>query len=613
MTDARQPIRIGGASAFLGDTAYATAQLLAVPGLDYIVYDFLAEVTLSVLARSRAKSPDRGGYAADFVNVVLRQNLREIAAKGIRIVANAGGLNPQACGASVRALVAELGLDLQVAVVSGDDILPRIADFQAAEMFTGRPMPERLMSANAYFGGVPIAQALALGADIVVTGRIVDSALALGPLMHAFGWSATDPMRMAQGTTAGHLIECGAQITGGTYTDWFDGGDWSNIGYPVVECFEDGRMVVTKPAGTGGIVSRGTVCEQLLYEVDDPANYIVPDAVCDFTQVRVREIGPDRVEVTGVIGRRPTDDYKVCATLQDGYRCIVVLPVVGMHAREKAQRQAEALLARNAREAAARGFAPFTNQHIELLGLEASYGANARPVDSREVIARIVVDHPQRDALDLLAMDALSPTTSMAPGSTGWHGGRPTVFPMMRVFSFLAPKAKIVPQVDFGGRQFSVAAWQGGGAADGTRALAKPVDRAAAAGQPMRTLRLVDLAWGRSGDKGNRFMMAVVARQPDYLHWIKRALTPERLGAFMNHVFDRPDAPVVQIFDVPGIDAINLLFHDALRGGQMASPRLDPLAKAMAQQVLEFEVEVPLDLPVIPYQERFAKATAGHR
>lgn len=613
MTDVRRPVKLGGASAFLGDSPYATAQLLTVPDLDYLVYDFLAEVTLSVLARSRSKSPDQGGWAPDFVNIVLRENLPEIARRGIRVVANAGGLNPKACGDAVRALVAELGLDLRVAVVSGDDILPRIGEFDACEMFTGASQPAKLLSANAYLGGEPIAKALALGADIVITGRIVDSALALGPLMHAFGWSPDDPTRMAQGTTAGHLIECGAQITGGTYTDWFDGGDWSRIGYPVAECFEDGRMVITKPAGTGGIVSRGTVCEQLLYEVDDPANYVVPDAVCDFTQVIVREIGPDRVEVTGVVGRPATDSYKVCATLQDGYRCVVVLPVVGMNARHKALRQAEALLQRNEREAAARGLAPFTTRHIELLGLEASYGANARPLDSREVIAKIVVDHPQRAPLELIAVDALSPTTSMAPGSTGWYGGRPQVFPMMRVFSFLAPKAAIAARVEFEGQVHVLGDWRGGGQVDPTRALLAPAQLQplpSNAGEPMQTVRLVDLAWGRSGDKGNRFMMAVIARQPEFLPWIKQALTPARLGAFMNHTFDRPEAPVVQVFDVPGIGAVNLLFHDALRGGQMASPRLDPLAKAMGQQVLEFELEVPAAWSIVRHQAQFEAAAA---
>lgn len=611
MTDVRRPIKLGGASAFLGDSPYATAQLLTVPDLDYLVYDFLAEVTLSVLARSRSKNSAQGGWAQDFVNIVLRGNLPEIARRGIRVVANAGGLNPKACADAVRALVAELGLNLRVAVVSGDDILPNIAEFNALEMFTGAPQPENFLSANAYLGGVPIAKALALGADIVITGRVVDSALALGPLMHEFSWASDDATRMAQGSTAGHLIECGAQITGGTYTDWFDGGDWSRIGYPVVECFEDGRMIITKPEGTGGIVSRGTVCEQLLYEVDDPANYVVPDAVCDFTQVKIREVGVDRVEVTGVIGRAATDSYKVCATLQDGYRCVAVLPVVGMNARQKALRQAEGLLQRNEREAAARGFTPFTTRHIELLGLEASYGANARPLDSREVIAKIVVDHPNRAALELLAVDAMSPTTSMAPGSTGWHGGRPQVFPMMRVFSFLAPKAGIPAQVDFEGQAHVLDAWHGGGKIDATRALLETVKRQtppAEADEPMQTVRLVDLAWGRSGDKGNRFMMAVIARQPEFLPWIQRALTPEKLGAFMNHTFDRPEAPVVQVFDVPGIDAINLLFHDALRGGQMASPRLDPLAKAMGQQMLEFELQVPARLKVTSHQSRFEAA-----
>ncbi|NYT23114.1 DUF1446 domain-containing protein [Alcaligenaceae bacterium] len=612
MRDLKKVVKIGGACAFLGDTPYATAQLLGVPGINYLIYDYLAEVTLSVLARARAKNPDKGGYAAEFVNIVLRENLAAIAAGGVRIVTDAGGLNPQACAAAARSLISELGLKLKVAVVSGDDILGRVSELGAPEMFTGAQVPAKLMSANAYLGAVPIAQALEMGADIVITGRVSDSALALGPLMHEFGWSEDDYLRMAQGTLAGHLIECGAQVTGGTFTDWFDGADWSDIGYPVIECGADGSMVVTKPAGTGGIVSVGTVSEQLLYEVDDPANYLVGDVNVDLTGVQLRQLGKDRVEVSGVIGRAPTDTYKVCATYQDGYRCIVTLPVVGVDAGAKAWRQARAVLRRSERAAMAKGFEPYRTRHIELLGMEASYGDNARPLSTREVISKIVADHALREPLEILALDSMSPTTSMAPGSTGWHGGRPAVAPMMRVFSFLVHKSEVPARIEMDGEVRTVSHWQGGGEVDRGRALRSPAAGGAAAGAgATRTVRLVDLAWCRSGDKGNRFMLAVIARRPEYLPWISRALSEERVIAFMRHVFDDPAKASIEVFEAPGVHGLNLLFHDALRGGQMASPRLDPLAKAMAQQLLDIDVEIDMGVEVTTHAQRYAAAVAA--
>ena len=603
MTTASTLVKIGGACGFTGDSPYATPQLLQVPGLNYLIYDYLAEMSMGIYARSRAKGAGHPGYAADFVEVMMRPNLRTIAAKGVKVVANAGGIDPLGCAAALRALVAELGLPLKVAAVHGDDLLPRIEEFRTADMFSGRVLPDRLSGANAYLGAAPIARALALGADIVVTGRVADSALALGPLVHAFGWSPTDFEKMAQGTTAGHLIECGAQVTGGTFTDWFEAGDWSTIGYPVAEVHADGRIFITKPEGTGGVVNIGTVSEQLLYEVDDPANYHVGDVIVDFTGVTLHAAGPDRVEVRGVQGRQPTDFYKVCATAQSGYRCMALAPVLGIDAGAKARKQAEALVDRNERAIVAAGFGPFSSRSIELLGLEASYGANARPLASREVVAKIVVDHPKRQALEMFRHDALSPITSMSPGSTGWHFGRPSVYAVMQVFSFLAPKAKVPALVEFEGRTETLTEFQGGGAGEPQRARITAVDATPAADGPLRKVRLVDLALARSGDKGDRFMAAIIARKPAYLPWIRAALAPQRLVDHMRHVFDGKEGSVER-YDVPGIHAINLVFSGALSGGQLASPRLDALAKGMGQQLLDMELEVPVSLDVVPYEQR---------
>lgn len=601
MTVSSKPIKLGGAAGFIGDSPYGTPQLLQVPDIDYLVYDYLAEVSMGIFARSRSKNPNAPGYAVDFIEVMMRNNLKTIAEKGVKVVANSGVLDPVGCANALRAVIDELGLQLKVAAVYGDNILDRIEEFRAPEMFSGEPLPERLSGANAYFGAVPIARALDRGADIVVTGRISDSALVLGPLMHEFGWKETDYDLLAQGTLAGHLIECGPQVSGGTYTDWFEGSDWSNIGYPIAECYADGRLFITKPEGTGGVVNTKTVSEQTLYEVDDPANYIVGDVIVDLTGVTVHAAGENRVEVRGVRGRQPTDYYKVCATYQKGYRCMALAPVVGVDAGPKAQRQADALIDRNEREIQRAGFDPFTLRHVELLGLEASYGANSRARGAREVVAKIIVDHTNPKALNMFRLDSLSPIVSMAPGSTGWHFGRPSIYPVMQVCSFLAPKSRIPAKIDVDGEEEIIEQWHGGGSVEPERALSV-ADTSAAENSNgnMRRMRLIDLAVARSGDKGDRFMAAIVARKPEYLPWIKRNLTVPNVMSYMEHVFDGRNGDLT-LYDVPGLNALHLLFNNSASGGQLASPRLDALAKGIAQQLLDMVVEVPDTLSVEPY------------
>ena len=261
-------LRIGGASGFWGDAARATPQLLAVDGLDYIVYDYLAEITMSIMARARAKDESRG-YALDFVSAAMQPNLATIAERRIKVISNAGGVNPQACAEALRQLIAQQGLDLRVACVVGDDLMDSAAQLAAAgitEMFSAEPFPplEKLQSINAYLGAFPIAQALAAGADIVVTGRCVDSAVTLGACIHAFGWGRDDLDQLAMGSLAGHILECGPQATGGNFTDWEQVPDMANMGYPVAEISADGSFVCNKPVGTGGLVSVGTVSEQML-------------------------------------------------------------------------------------------------------------------------------------------------------------------------------------------------------------------------------------------------------------------------------------------------------------------------------------------------------------
>ena len=341
-------VRIGGATAFFMDSATAVPQLLRGGNCDYMIFDCLAEGSMGLFGRISAANPD-GGFPPDFVDIYIKPYLAEMMAQGVKIVANAGGVNPRGCVAAIEKAAAELGLKPRIAMVEGDDLRPRIDEMRAAghrDMFSGVEFPEKILSINAYLGGFPIAAALAKGADIVITGRVVDSAVVLGPLIHEFGWKPEDHDLLAAGTVAGHLLECGAQVTGGTHTDWRAVPDWSNIGSPIAECRADGSFTMTKPDNTGGLVSVGTVAEQLLYEVSDPQAYFVPDTTCDFSGVELKEIAPNRVHVSGARGRPPTATYKVCVVYEGGWRAVAMQPIIGVEAVAKAERQSAALFDR---------------------------------------------------------------------------------------------------------------------------------------------------------------------------------------------------------------------------------------------------------------------------
>lgn len=586
-------VRIGGASAFLGDSSMAVPQLVRSGLCDYIVLDYLAEVTMSYLARAKAKRPDTG-YAADFVEM-MAENIRDIAAHRVKVIADAGGVNPEACRQAVEKVAAEAGINLKIAVVAGDDLMPRLEEIRGrkpVEMFSGEAFPQKLMSMNAYLGGAPIARALALGADVVITGRVVDSALTLGPLIHEFGWSLDDYDRLAQGSLAGHINECGAQATGGLHTDWEAVPDWANIGYPILECFEDGSFIVTKPPRTGGLVTPATVGEQLLYETGDPQAYLLPDVACDFTTVQITQEGPNRVRVSGATGRPPPATYKVCATHHAGWRCIAVLPVIGIDAGPKAERQAEAIIERTRRMLREKNLGDYSQVMIEPLGTETTYGAHARIQGSREVVCKIAVEHAEKQGVEIFAREINSPMTSMSPGATGWFGGKPAVTPVVKLFSFAWPKAEVTPVVGTaaGTETFKVPVEGGFETATITKPATPPIP---APGGEMVELPLIRLAWGRSGDKGDKFNAGIIARKPDYLPWIRAALSETAVQAWYAHCFVGARAPKVERFELPGIHALNFLMHEALGGGGTASLRLDPLAKGMAQQLLEFPVPVP--------------------
>jgi len=593
--DGKKVVRIGGATASFSDTALSVPQLLEKGRLDYLIFDYLAEGSMGIFGRMQAADPS-AGFGTDFLTVHVGPYLGEIADKGIKVVANAGGVNPAGLAAALERMIAEAGLDLKVAWVGGDDLRPSIAELKAAghrDMFTGAPFPDAVISANAYLGAFPIAAALAKGADIVVTGRVVDSAVVLGPLIHEFGWRADDLDLLAAGTLAGHLLECGAQVTGGTFTDWRDVADWANIGFPIGECHADGSLIITKPEGTGGLVSVGTVAEQLLYEVTDPADYIVADVRCDFSDVRLEQVGPDRVRVTGARGRPPTDSYKVCVTFDCGWRAVAYQPIIGEEAAAKAERQAEALFNRARALLRARNLPDFSRTEVLTIGAEASFGAHAHPGTAREIVSKLVVDHPERQGAEIFAREQWAGISGMSVGTSinlATH-----VLPMTGVFLFLLNKREVTAQMTIAGTTETVTAATGEPFLPQTlpNPAPVPIGEAGAEGIPVD---LVRLAWARSGDKGHLFNVAVIARKPEYLPWIRAALSAEAIGEWYRHLGSDGQPPRADRYDAPGLHALNFVLHDALVGGINASTRLDPAAKGMAQMLLRFPVRVPAKL-----------------
>ena len=584
---------IGGASGAWGDSPMGIGQLLTAD-VQYLMMDYLAEVTMSLLARARQKDPE-AGYPPDFVGY-LKPHLGALAKRGIKVASNAGGVNPQACKRALEAACREQGVSLKVAVVEGDDLMPMIDTLRAEgvrEWVSGAALPARLLTANAYLGALPIAAAFAGGADIVITGRSVDSALALGILIHEFGWAADDYDRLAAGSLVGHILECGPQTTGGVFTDWEQVPDWHNIGYPIAECSADGSFTLAKPAGTGGLISPATVAEQTLYEVGDPAAYLLPDVSADFSGVQLRQTGVNRVHVSGARGRPPSAQYKVSATYQDGARAVAMVAIVGLDAARKAERTAEALVARARMVFAERGIADFSAVHVEVLGAEASYGAASRARAAREVVLRLSVEHADAKALGLFAREVGSSGLSFAQGTAGLIGGRPKPSPVVRLFSFFIDKTRLAPiTVQIGdAAPFAVAVPAGNGVAADAGAAATPPPPPAA---PIATgdqveVPLMRVAHARSGDKGDSSNIAIFCRQPHYVDHLRSILTPERIAAhFAGTVAGR-----VRRFEAPGLNAFNFLLEEALGGGGMASNRIDPQGKAYGQRALEMLVSVP--------------------
>ncbi|XP_059211135.1 uncharacterized protein LOC131989817 [Centropristis striata] len=594
-------VRIGCASGFWGDTATSVPQLVYGGQLDFLVFDYLSEITMSLLTAVKAKTPTLG-YAPDFVHLALAPFINDIHRNGVRVVSNAGGVNPLACAEAIQEVVKKAGLDLKVAVVTGDDLMPHRSSLSAVKMAADgsrQQLPKTLHSMNAYLGAVPIQRCLDGGADIVVTGRCVDSAVALGPLMHAFGWEKTDYDLLAAGSLAGHLIECGAQSTGGIFTDWHKVPDWDNMGFPVVECSSDGSFVLSKPPKTGGLVCFGGVAEQLVYEIGDPRRYLLPDVVCDFSQVVIKEVpGVEggAVRVTGARGSAPTPDYKVCATYMDGFRATAVCPVGGPRAEEKARRTADSIIKRTKRMFKQLKFEDFSSVNVQILGAEDTYGPNARSKGSREAVLWMSVHHKQKKALELFSREVAPAGTGMAPGLTGIVGGRPRVSPVLKPFFFLHPKSELKVDLHVDGQLESLSEAE----PDAPEQEAPPpsAQDEPDAGLPSgpHSYRLEELAFTRSGDKGDSANIGVIARHPLFFPYLKKHLTSSVVEEYFSHLIKPGVSDAVTRYTLPGIHGLNFVLQSSLGGGGVASLRSDPQGKAYGQMLLDLKLRGLPDL-----------------
>ncbi|MCB9914797.1 MAG: DUF1446 domain-containing protein [Planctomycetes bacterium] len=444
-------VLIANGQGFWGDSILGPVRLVNEGPLDYLTLDYLAEVTMSIMQKLKSRDPSKG-YATDFVALVDRV-APQLVAKGIKVVANAGGVNPHACKDAVLATLAKHGFHgVKVAVVEGDDILADLDALMAAgerfeNMDTGAPLStvrDSVTSANVYLGAFPIAEALDQGAQIVITGRGTDPGLVLGPLIHEFGWTRDDHDLIAAGTVAGHIVECGAQCTGGNYTDWRDVPDMARIGYPIIEAAADGSFVVTKHAGTGGMVTVSTVTHQLMYEMGDPHAYITPDGVADFTSFTLEQEGPDRVRVSGVKGAPPTPTYKVSMSYHDGWKAVGQLTVSGPDAVAKAELCAEVVWQRLALDGCE--YAE-DERMVELVGAGVCHAGIGAPREPEEVVLRMGVKGPDRAKVDRFGPELVPLVTSGPPGVTGFAGGRPKATEIIGYWPALLSKERVHTQV----------------------------------------------------------------------------------------------------------------------------------------------------------------------
>jgi hypothetical protein len=587
-------VRIANASGYWGDDPEALYRQVTGGPIDYVSMDFLAEITMVILQRQRARDP-KAGFAYDFVRQ-LERALPAIVERGITVVVNAGGINPSGCAEAIETMCKAAGVALPIGVVSGDDILPRLDELHAGgaafdHMDGERHYDEirgRVVAANAYLGARPVVEALRGGARIVVTGRTTDAALILAPLVYEFGWAWDDWDRLAAGLAAGHILECGAQTTGGNFTDWQRLPSMLDTGYPIAEAYPDGSFVVTKHPGTGGSVTPRTVTEQLLYEIGDPRAYLTPDVSTDFTALQLTQDGPDRVRVTNARGTPPPPTLKLSMVYRHGYRAVGTVLISGPNVIAKGERLAEMVWHRVGTE--------FADRRTDFIGVNACWGGAAAPIEPNEIVFRIGVADADRKKLERFATNLLGFALQGPPG-LGIFGGRPEVQEAYGFWPALLPREQLTARVALrqnGEEQVTAVPMtlDGGGRAPRPSEDPAPTEGTSDRSSRARTVRLGTIAYARSGDKGDHANIGVAARSPDAYAFLRETLSAKRVKAFYQ---DLVKGGVVR-YELPNLLAFNFMLHNALGGGGTLSLRVDHQGKTLAQGLLMMEIDVPDDV-----------------
>jgi hypothetical protein len=585
-------IRIANAGGYWGDDLSQFRRQVELGPVDVVTLDFLAEITMSIMQKQRARDPE-AGYARDFIAQV-ESTLDLLLQRNVRVVTNAGGVNPAACRRAIIAAAAKKGRAIHVAAVAGDDLLPRLDELVGAgarldNMEDGRALStvrERVSSANAYFGAWPVVEALKSGAQIVVTGRCTDTGITLAPMIHAFGWKPDDWDRLAAGIVAGHIVECGAQCTGGNFTDWRDIPRFAEIGYPVLDVHADGSFVVTKHDGTGGAVTVRTVKEQLVYEMGDPRSYITPDVVADFGSVRLEQQGRDRVRVWGIKGRPAPPSLKVSAAYADGWKANGTLIVSGPEALEKAQAFAELFWARL-------GLA-FEATLTEFVGASACWGPLAPETDAPEILLRLGAR--DQDHAKIEAFSKMVPAVILSgPPGVAVTGGRPQAQEVVAYWPALLPRELLRPALitAAGERRLDwptpLVPMTEPARLDPPRWPEAHAGNRAPGGDETVTVPLAELAHARSGDKGDTANIGVIARAPEIYPWLAATLSAKRVK---QHFAGICDGEVVR-HEVPNLWALNFLLGQSLGGGGTVSLRLDAQGKTLSHALLAMTVRAP--------------------
>ncbi len=585
----KDKIVIANCGGFWGDDPTAARRQVEGGHLDYLVMDYLAEVTMAILQKQKAKKPD-AGYATDFL-VQMREVLQQCMARGVRIIANAGGVNPLACRAAFEKLAAELGVadKVKVGVVLGDDIYPDLDAVQAsgealAHMDTGRPLTDvraKVLSANVYLGAAPIVKALEMGANVIVAGRVTDTAVTLAPLMHEFGWAPDDWDRVAAGVIAGHIIECGTQCTGGNFTDWKLVPTFKNIGFPIVEGHADGSFVVTKHPGTGGLVSVHTVSEQLVYEMGTPA-YISPDAVARFDSITLTQEGPDRVRVSGARGAPAPEKLKVSISYEDGYRAFGRLMVTGPDALTKAKKVAEVFWE------CVGGKELYADAREQFIGWDSCHPPLAETEPGEILVQFAVRDQDEKKINHRFGPQLVPRVLGSVPGITYLADqGRPRASEVVGYWPALISRKCVKQRVIVGDQSVDVPQ------PDLSKAKAAPFVSRFDPGSHARSAKRVRvplsrLCLARSGDKGDTSNIGVIARSAAAHAWMREHVTAQ----FVKRRFEGVCEGEVEAHFVPNLRAINFLLHESLGGGGTLSLLLDAQGKSYAQYLLATEVDV---------------------